>query len=265
MQLRLQSKQNLERDGKVLGNAWKKTYKGYFGNKNIMRKFIQIILPYVPTKKKSISILYPASANGELGELLAQTLQKRGIHTNLTIFDISKKHLLQNHNSKTKKIHGDWLSLKLKKKFDVIIIRSSLDYFSNEKMQVRALKKIKGWLEPQGVFFNQAASLSNRTERDLANRIYASNSKIGKRHFQCEDDIARIYFKTGFAGCKKIGIAPVLWVSEKEHAQRYSITSKEVARIQRLITRVPSRKRKNIKVTKQGYRMRFLFPIYLDE
>ncbi len=263
MQLNESSKQTLLCDSKVLGKAWKKTYNGYFGNQKNMQKFIQIFLPHIPAHSKRVSILYPASANGKMGELLVKALEKQGVDTNLTIFDISEKHLAQNHNKKTKKIHGDWLSLKMKKKFDVIIVRSSLDYFSNEKLQVNALKKVKNWLKPAGVFFNQAASLSNLTERNLADRIYSSNSKIGKRHFQCKDDIAAIYSKAGFATLKKMGNAPPLVVTEKEHIQRYGIKASEVEKIQKLINRIPSRKRPNITVTKNGYRMKFLFPVYL--
>ncbi len=256
------SKANLLCDKRVLGKHWKKTYKGYFGSRKNMQIFVAQLLPYTP-KNKELRILYPGSGSGFLGEELAKELEKRKAKAHLWLIDFSKEHLGQNSNPKTKKILGDILKVKLAKKFDLIIMRSTLDYFWNEKSQIRVLKKLKKWLAPDGIFFNQAASMPSTIQRNLADRIYRSNKRIGQRHFQCSSDIAKIYRKGSFDKLKKIGDAPAMVITEKEHCERYGISKKQISKIQKIIEKIPAKKRPNIKITKTGYSMKFVFPIYL--
>ncbi len=251
---------NLERDKRVLGHAWKKTYKGYFGNKKNIHKFISCIFPFLPLKR-TLSILYAASASGELGETLVKKLAtEKKIRAHLTLVDISTKQLTQNKNPHTQKICADLMKMHLSKKYDIILMRSSLDYFSTEKKQIHALKKIRNWLAKDGVFFNQPAYLPTVSERNLADRIYRSNDKIGRRHFQ-SSDIKQLYSLANLK-MKKIGVAPKMRITEKEHVQRYHIGEKEVKRIQKIISHAPKSKRPNIKITPRGYSMTFHFPIF---
>lgn len=261
MEVEHQSKMNLIRDKNVVGSPWKKTYKGYFGNKKNVDLFVKKILPFIP-KKKTLNILYAASANGLIGESLIKKLNKKGNANRLTLVDISKEHLKENKNKKTRKVLQDITNLKLNETFDVILMRSSLDYFSSEKMQIKVLKNIRKHLKEDGVFFNQAASMPTIVERNLANRIYTSNKRIGRRHFQCKDDVKQIYAKAGFKKFKKIGDAPVLLIADKEHRERYNLNDQQVERIRKLINKIPKRKRPSIKLIKEGYKMRFVFPIY---
>ena len=48
----------------------------------------------------------------------------------------------------------------------------------------------------------------------------------------------------------------------KEHAERYSISKEDVKRIQKIIAKIPAKKRPNIKATETGYSMTFIYPIY---
>ena len=257
----LMPKINLLRDKKVLGKSWGQTYNKYFGNKKNMLAFVKKIFPHIP-KKKELKILYACSGPGFLGEDLVSALEKKRIKATLLLVDVSKKHLEQNKNPKTRKLCSDLLKARIREKFDVIIMRSSLDYFWTEKSQVRILKKLKRWLNAGGVFFNQAASMPTLVQRNLADKIYSSNNKIGKRHFQCDSDIFKIYKKSGFEKIRKIGTAPELKISEKEHAERYSISKEDVKRIQKISAKIPAKKRPNIKATETGYSMTFIYPIY---
>ena len=261
MKIKHHSKMNPLRDNKVLGAHWKQTYNGYFGNRKNSALFVAKILPFLP-KKKQLDILYPASASGLVGESLVKKLKQKGVDSKLTLVDISKKHLKENKNSKTRKILQDITDLELDKKFDVILMRSSLDYFSSEKLQIRVLRNIRKHLKEEGVFFNQAASMPSLTERKLADKIYASNKKIGRRHFQCKADVKKLYIKSGFKKFKKIGNAPILLVTEKEHAKRYGFNSQQIVKIKELVAKVPEKKRPKIQTTKEGYKISFVFPIY---
>lgn len=252
---------NLRRDRRVMGTGWKRTYRGYFGNKKNMAVFVRMVLPRIPERKR-IEIFYPGSGSGMLGEELVAGLQKQGIHASLWLLDASKEQLGQNTNPKTKKMLGDIATAQPGKRFDMAIMRSTLDYFWTEKNQIAVLKRIRRWLKPGSVFFNQTASFPTTTERDLADRIYKSNDKIGQRHFQCPEDIERIYQQAGFQGIQKIGSAPGLILTEKEHQERYGIGMKEIAQIQAIIRSVPKQLRPHIKTTPAGYRLEFSFPIY---
>ena len=260
MQLSKIAKRNLQKDKKVLGKNWKKTYHGFFGNKKNMQNFATTLLPFIP-RKKLLNILYVASASGELGEILVKKLIKKGHKVKFTITDVSKKHLLENKNKNTKKIWGDLLKLNLKEKYDIIIMRSSLDYFPTKKIQIKVLKKLRNWLSEKGILINQACLLENKTDRDIADKVYSSNNKIGKRHFHCPEEITLLYKKTGL-NLKKIGKGSVLLLTENDHIERYNLNKKDIENAQKIIK---SRKTKTIFATKNGYNIKFIFPIYLSK
>src|SRR3989338_3885305 len=117
------AKDNLEKDKNVLGKNWFSTYDNYFSDQENIDLFIDAVIPKLPTRK--LDILYVASASGILGESLLLALGKG----DLTITDISVEHLRENKNPKTTKICVDLLEMDLGKTFDLIVMRSSLDYF----------------------------------------------------------------------------------------------------------------------------------------
>jgi len=175
------SKFNLEKDGNVLGDKWLSVYGGYFSDEENIKMFINDVKPFLPNKK--LNILYAASASGLLGERLIESLEQG----NLTLVDISQKHLDENLNPKTKKVCIDLLEMNLGKKFDLIIMRSSLDYFPNKESQIKVLKVIKDHLKEGGIFINQPAYISDIHDRDLMSEAYNISDKIGKRFFQSTD------------------------------------------------------------------------------
>jgi hypothetical protein len=254
--------ENLRKDIRVLGASWHTTYGSWFSNKKNINLFVKAVIPYLP-KKKHLDILYVASASGLLGEALVSKLYKKGVNCSLTLLDASAVHLNENNNPVTKKIAGDLLTVRLKSKFDIILMRSSLDYFPSEEMQVKVLVKIGKWLKKNGIFANQTASLPTVMERDLADAIYRKIPSIGDRHFQCPEDISILYGKAKWNFLSSTGSGLPLVVTEKEHQERYKISKKEITRVRSLIKKTPARKRPNIQLTRKGYRLRFEFPIYL--
>lgn len=156
---------------------------------------------------------------------------------------------------------GDVLNFNLKRKFDLIIMRSSLDYLPSKKLQIIALKNIYKHLLEEGIFINCVAAMPSDNLRNLANKIYSSNNKIGKRFFQSKEDIFEIYYSENFKFIKLIGHSKILKITEKEHIERYLIDLKEVKKIQSLINHFQNNN--YILINKKGYLMRFIFPIYL--
>ena len=184
-----------------------------------------------------------------------------GKNPSLTLVEASKEQLDQNANPATRKIHADALLLNLREKFDLVIMRSSLDYFPSREMQVRLLKRIAAHLKHRGVFVNQCASLPTVEQRDLANRIYAASDKIGRRHFQADAEVKKLYAEAGFAA-RFLGHAPRLQITHRDHVQRYGLKPVEVVGIKEIIRGVPQGKRPLIKEKRAGYEMSFTFPIY---
>jgi len=259
------SKNNLEADKNVLGKGWNKTYNSYFSNIANINLFVKASLPYIKKLKKTkLEILYAAGGNGLLGEKLIFSLKKYNIKSNLTLLDISQKQLDENKNKNTKKILGDILNYDLEKRFDIIIMRSSLDYIYKKRLQVKALKNIRKQLAQNGIFINCCAAMPTKKERDLTDKIYKSCKKIGRRHFQSKEDIEKLYKKAEFKSQKLIGKSKNLIVTEKEHIKRYLITKEEVEKIQKIISKKKLNSKK-IKVTKTGYKLEFIFPIYLSK
>ncbi len=208
------SKENIKRDKNVLGKKWNLTYNSYFSDEDNLDIFINKSFKYIKKlNKNNLNILYVGSANGLLGERLVSFLSKNNIKSSLTLLDISKKHLDLNKNKKTKKILGDMLTFKLNQKFDLIIMRSCLDYLPSEKLQVKALKNIRLHLCKKGLFINCVAAMPTNKLRDLANNIYSSNTKIGKRHFQSREDVFKLYFLSKFNDLNLIASSKILVVT----------------------------------------------------
>ncbi len=243
---------NLKRDKKVLGKEWLKTYGNYFSNEENITMFIKAVKPLLP--RGPLEILYVASASGLLGERL---LEKLG-QGRLTLVDISNKHLRGNTNPETKKICADLLKLDLRKQFDVVIMRSSLDYFPTTELQIRVLKIIRKHLKSGGLFVNQPAYITNLIDRDKLDKVYNQTPNIGNRHFQSKD-IKEIHKSAGFSYFKKIGTSKDLIITEKEHVERYNIGSKDIFKIQETI----GKNSRYARVTRNGYILRFKFPIFL--
>ena len=246
------AKDNLEKDEKVLGREWLKTYNNYFSDEENIQIFIKSVKPFLPNKE--LKILYVGSASGLLGEKLVDSLCKG----ELTLVDISQKHLDQNKNDKTRKICCDLLNMDLHEKFDLIIMRSSLDYFSSEKLQVTVLEIIKNHLEKDGLFINQPAYVSSLKDRDILSEIYNETEKIGNRYFQSAD-LDSIYRKAGLDKFKKIGAGKDLLLTEKEHIERYKIDKEDIDKIQKIIGKDSD----SAQETEHGYILKFEFPIFL--
>jgi hypothetical protein len=243
---------NLDKDKNVLGKEWLSTYGGYFSDKENIKLFIDAVKPFLPNKK--LDVLYVASASGLLGEELLKDLGKG----HLTLVDISQRHLDENKNPKTTKLCLDLLKMDLGKQFDLIMMRSSLDYFSSKAMQIKVLKVIKKHLNEDGLFINQPAYIPNITERDIISEIYIQNKKMGNRFFQ-STDLREIYAEAGFNELKKIGNGKVMVLTEKDHIERYNLGHKDIGAIKNKLKNV-----KNVaKITNEGYSIRFEFPIFL--
>ncbi len=248
------SKYNLDKDKNVLGKEWLSAYGGWFSDEENIQSFINAVKPLLP--KKSLDILYVASASGLLGEKLLLDLGKGC----LTIVDISQKHLDENVNPKTTKIKTDLLEMDLGKRFDLIIMRSSLDYLPSKSLQVKVLKIIRNHLNPNGLFVNQPAYISNLEDRDIISKAYNDINKIGKRLFQ-STDLDSIYLDAGFEIPKKIGKGKEMTITEKDHQKRYEINQKEIKLIQEII----KNSKNSAKTTKEGYILKFEFPIFISK
>ncbi len=247
------TKYNLEKDKKVLGKKWLTTYGGWFSDEENIQNFIDSAQPFIP--KGDISILYVASASGLLGERLIVKLG-RG---HLTIVDIGEEHLKENKNPLTIKIKADLLNLDLKKQFDLIIMRSSLDYFPSSDLQIKVLKNIVQHMTPHGVFINQPAFIEDLEERNCISRAYNSNNKIGKRFFQ-SSDLPFIYSKSGLSSPKKIGEGKIMEINQKDHIDRYDISDDDIDVMKNELKDVKN----SAMVTNTGYIMKFSFPIFLS-
>ncbi len=246
---------NLDRDKNVLGKEWLSTYGNWFSDEGNIGAFVDAVKPLLPDHE--LDILYVASASGLLGESLLKYLGKG----DLTIVDISKKHLDENHNPKTKKICVDLLEMNLDKKFDVIIMRSALDYFPSTELQIKVLKIIKEHLKNDGIFINQPAYISDLKQREVVSRLYNSIDKIGKRLFQSVD-MPLLYEQAGFSLPKKIGESKDMILTEQEHVERYGLDENDIKQAQIILE---GSNGSNIKVTDHGYKLRFEFPIFMSK
>lgn len=258
MQISRLAKENLKLDSRVLGRRWKETYNGFFSDPAHIEEFVESCLGYLPDRPR-LKILYVASASGLLGEALASRLEGAGREAELTLLDVSRKQLEENRNSRTRKLCADLLTVEISEKFDVILMRSSMDYFPDEQLQVALLRRIGKWLEDGGVFINQPASLRSNEARDVADEVYRSNNRMARRHFQSMVDIGEIYAKAGMRA-RKILDGPELTLGEADHRERYGIGDGDVKRIQKIIK---LHNVEGLSATPSGYRIAFTFPIYV--
>jgi len=256
------TKQNLSKDKHVLGQAWNKTYKGYFSNKRVINSFIKSLKPYYNKFPKDLKIMYVCSGTGLLGEELVKNLIKKGFDPELTLLDISKKQLKENQNPCTIKINADLVEFKSRTKYDLVIMRSALDYFYEYNLQIKVLKRIKTLLKSNGFFVNQPASAHSIFDKDLLNDVYLSTKKIGHRNFQYFSELSKQHIKAGLEMPNKIGKSKDMAITNNNHEARYKINKKEVENIRELI-KSSRYKLNNLKITRLGYKLKFNFPIYI--
>ncbi len=83
----------------------------------------------------------------------------------------------------TKKICCDLLNMNLNKKFDLIIMRSALDYFPTVKIQIDILKILKKHLKKDGIFINQPAYIPDKRERNIISNIYKKQKELETDYF----------------------------------------------------------------------------------
>lgn len=259
MKLSMLSKENLKRDRRVLGKGWQTVYGNYFSNKRVTSAFISASKPFLHRLPGNAAVLYVCSGTGLLGESVCAYLRKIGKTPTLTIVDASPDQLRQNKHPLTQKIRQDALFLDLGRKFDLIIMRSSLDYFPTKQLQTKVLARVRRHLNPGGVFINQCAAFPSLQERNIADAIYASTPKIGRRHFQCPSEVPQLYDRAGLKA-RLIGNAPSLKLTHQDHCTRYGLTDAEVEKIRGVIRSAP--KTPNIRPTGKGYVINCTFPIY---
>ncbi len=246
---------NLNKDKNVLGKEWLATYGSYFSDEENIQIFVDAVKPHLPYK--NLDILYLASASGLLGERLTENLDG---NNSLTIVDVSQIHLDENKNPKTTKICVDWLEMNLHKQFDIIMLRSSLDYFPTRELQIKALTIVKNHLKPDGIFINQPAYIPTLEERDIISKAYNCTGKIGQRLFQSAD-IVDLYYEAGFDTPKRIGEGKLMKITEQDHIKRYQIGSDDIKAIQEILKFAKS----SGFVTETGYELDFEFPIFISK
>ena len=260
MAIEASTRRNIRRDRRVQGETWRRTYNKYFSDDEVMNDFWDCLSPFVQNLPQSPKILYAGSGPGLLGEHVVKKLQGMGFNPRLTLVDASGEQLKANKNGETRKVHQDLLNLGMGEKFDLIIMRSTLDYFSDKKSQVKVLRRLRSHLSKGGFFVNQCASLPTKTERNIADEAY---SHFVARHFQWHGDVPYLYGKAGFPKVRRIGFARPLLVTQNEHYRRYQLTENQVEKIRRTLSKMSEKARKNLSPTQGGYYMRFSFPIYL--
>ncbi|MEW5955363.1 MAG: class I SAM-dependent methyltransferase [Candidatus Micrarchaeota archaeon] len=139
MRLSQATRVNLARDRRVLGKAWGRVYSKYFSDRRVLDSFVGACSSIAAKLPSEPTVLYVCSGTGLLGGYLSEYLRRKGFAPRLTLVDASAKQLRENKNRTTEKIAADLLNLRLGRKFDLIIMRSSLDYFPSANEQVKAL------------------------------------------------------------------------------------------------------------------------------
>ena len=252
--------ENLERDARVQGKRWNETYGGYFGDPIHIRSFVRAtrrVLDGLPDKPR---ILYAGSGPGLLGEAVCEYLRSKGKTPELVLVDVSGEHLAANPNPATLKVKQDLLHLELPgPKFDLALMRSTLDYFPNEDEQRRVLSNVASHLADGGVLLHQPVQLPDAPTRDLMDAVYASTRQIGRRHFHVPADLERLHREAGFSHVRRLGFAAPLRLAEQEHVQRYGISTMEIRAIHDLIG--SGTHHGYLKSNAIGYKLKFDFPI----
>ena len=246
--------ENLAKDGRVQGEKWFETYNGWFADPENMRIFTSSVMRSGLLPQRPLEILYIGSASGVLGEELVRALGSG----HLTLVDISQKHLELNTNPETTKLLLDVVNMDLRMKFDVIMMRSFLDYFPSRKKQIAVLGTVKKHLASGGVFINQPAYISDHEARNLISQAYCSVPSVGQRLFQ-SGDLSRLYSRAGLGLPIRYGEGKLMRITEKDHISRYGITPSDVATIQSIVAGTEH----FANVTEDGYILTFEFPIFM--
>ena len=246
---------NLAKDGRVLGKKWFQTYGGWFSDYENMQIFTDSVTQTNLLPNRKLEILYVGSASGALGEELIRTLGQG----HLTLVDISQKHLALNTNPFTTKLCMDVLEMDLRKKFDVVMMRSFLDYFPSAAEQIQVLRIVRNHMRHDGVFINQPAFIPDTNARSIISRAYCSIPNIGRRWFQSWD-IDDLYAEAEFNPTLKYGSGKRMRITEQDHIDRYAITPSDVVAIQSIVKDA----KPFAEITEKGYALTFEFPIFAN-
>jgi len=216
--------------------------------------------------KNSFKVLDLCSSIGIVGIHMYEKLKNLGYDTEVTFVDINKERLT--HIPKKpdfKIINGDALKVDVKQKFDVVVLRYALYYFTKEEILL-LLNKIYGFLDNGGLFI--IISFGNNDD-NITNFFTKLHHKIFEikqiphsenRVYPPIYDIAEMLMSNSFLiGNKSMELS--VW-SDSHLAKKYTLEQEHLDYLKQFIETIDTSLKKSINLRNMSGSLVFNIPIF---
>ncbi len=202
-------------------------FKGYFSSKDNVNPFLGC-LPDL--ENKNLKIADFGGGSGYLLDQVANFYQNKGCTVDCWLIDNNNEQV-RNAPNKFKKINKNCLKFSKEKHFDIIIMRSVLQFFLNRQEKITVLNNISKSLKEKGTFINQALFFEKPD-----NKIVAQSYRYFNRSLNIEtlEELIGLYNKSSFKNCKIEKFCPTMIVSDSDIKKRFMVNGAVIDKMRNL-------------------------------
>jgi len=207
-----------------------KIFKGYFSSKETLNRFLEC-LPKLKSKKIKI-----ADFGGGSGYLLNQVkkfYQNKNCQVDCWIIDKDNEQLKTASNS-FRKIEESCLRFYKDGYFDIIIMRSVLQFLLSDKDKIAVLNNVCRSLKNNGTFVNQALFLEKPDNKIVARAYQYFNRSL---KIETLEELIKLYNQSNFKNCKIQKFCPIMPVDQNDIQERFNVSKSVINKILNLFSR----------------------------
>lgn len=203
-------------------------YDGYFSRKDCINLFIKSVPDF--HGKSKIRILDFGGGEGHLLLEVRNHYKNKGKEIEGWILDKNREDL-SNSPTGFNKINQSAVSFVKEGYFDLIIMRSVMQFFLSSKDKVKVLNNIFKSLSKRGVFVNQAFFMESPDNRFLEKAFGYFGRKL---KVETLEGLSKLYGKSKFQHFKRVLFFPKMIMTDQTIKERFGLSDPLISRILRL-------------------------------
>jgi len=194
----------------------RKIYKGYFTRNDVINLFLSSLPKFY---NKKIKIADFGGGSGYLLEKVEKFYKDKNHEVECWLIDKDIDQL-QRAPKRFNKIQENILHFYKNNYFDLIIMRSTLQFVLKKKDKIKVLNNIYTSLKRGGTFINQALFIEKPDNRFLEEAFRYFNRLL---KIETLSKLLDIYERSNFKNCKIINFCPIMTINASDIQERFKL------------------------------------------